>query len=179
MSTETSDVKTDKPESTTKEAINENIERLNNAHRTVNKYAIGSMAVGLIPFSYLDFSALSTIQIKMLRHLTKQYDVEFSKETVRSLIASLFGSAVSVTAAASLAKLVPVVGQVSGMISMAVLGGTGTYAVGKVFIEHFESGGTLLNFDPEKMKEKFQALLEEGKQFVSATAAKIKAKVKE
>jgi uncharacterized protein (DUF697 family) len=176
MSTETTDVKT--PESTTSVAISENIERLNKAHSTVNKYAMGSMAVGLIPFPYIDFSALSTIQIQMLRHLAKQYEVEFSKETVRSLIASLFGSAVSVTAAASLAKLVPVVGQASGMVSMAFFGGTGTYAVGTVFIEHFESGGTLLNFEPEKVKEKFQALLEEGKQLVSTTADKIKAKVK-
>ncbi len=176
MSTETTDVKTDNPESTTSAAISENIERFDKAHSTVKKYAMGSMAVGLIPFPYIDFSALSTIQIQMLRHLAKQYEVEFSKETVKSLIASLFGSAVSVTAAASLAKLVPVVGQASGMISMAVLGGAGTYALGTVFIEHFESGGTLLNFEPEKMKEKFQALLEEGKQFVSAATGKVKAK---
>jgi len=175
MSTETTDVKTDQPESTTSPA-NENIERLNNAHSTVKKYAMGSMAVGLIPIPYLDFSALTSIQLKMLQHLAKQYEVEFSKETVRSLIASLFGSAVSVTAAASLAKMVPVVGQASGMISMAVLGGAGTHAVGIVFIEHFESGGTLLNFEPEKVKEKFQALLEEGKQFVSAATGKTKAK---
>jgi uncharacterized protein (DUF697 family) len=176
MSTETTDVKTDKPESTTSPAINESLERFDNAHRTVNKYAMGSMAVGLIPLPYIDFAALTTIQNKMLQHLAKQYEVEFSKETVRSLIASLLGSAVSVTAAASLAKLVPVVGQASGMVSMAVLGGAGTYAVGTVFIEHFESGGTLLNFEPEKMKEKFQALLKEGKQFVSAATGKTKAK---
>ncbi len=176
MSTETSDVKTDKPESTTtEEAVSENIERLNKAHSTVNKYAMGSMAVGLIPFPYIDFSALSSIQIQMLRHLAKQYEVEFSKEMVKSLIASLFGSAVSVTAAASFAKFVPVVGQASGMVSMAVLGGTGTHAIGKVFVEHFESGGTLLNFEPEKMKEKFQTLLKEGKQFVGAATGKTKA----
>jgi uncharacterized protein (DUF697 family) len=64
-------------------------------------------------------------------------------------------------------KVIPVIGQASGMISMATMGAAGTYAVGTVFIEHFESGGTFLTFEPEKVKEKFKALFEEGKNFVA------------
>jgi hypothetical protein len=32
-----------------------------------------------------------------------------------------------------------------------------TVAVGRVFLQHFEAGGTLLDFDPEKMKSYFEA----------------------
>ena len=49
----------------------------------------------------------------------------------------------------------------------AYVGGATTYAVGKVFIEHFESGGTFLDFDPEKMRDHFQELYEEGKQLAT------------
>jgi hypothetical protein len=32
-----------------------------------------------------------------------------------------------------------------------------TYAVGRVFIQHFESGGTFLDFDPDKVRAHFEA----------------------
>ena len=43
-----------------------------------------------------------------------------------------------------------------------------TWALGKVFIQHFESGGTFLDFDPEEVKEYFKAQFEEGRE-VAAT----------
>jgi len=39
-----------------------------------------------------------------------------------------------------------------------------------VFVQHFESGGTLLDFDPKKMREYFASKLAEGKE----VAAKLK-----
>ncbi len=59
--------------------------------------------------------------------------------------------------------MIPGIGTLVGGTSMAVMGGAATYAVGKVFQQHFENGGTLENFDPEKAKETFEAKLEEGK----------------
>ncbi len=168
-------VATDNPTSTTMEqAIDERVEKFTHAHNTVNKYAVGSMAVGLVPIPLLDLAALTSVQLQMLHSLATQYDVEFSKDIVKPLIASLLGGALPVTAAAplaSLVKVIPVVGQVSGMVSMAALGGAGTYAVGKVFFEHFESGGTFLSFDPDKVREKFKALFEKGKEFVTPKTA--------
>jgi hypothetical protein len=35
-----------------------------------------------------------------------------------------------------------------------VLAGASTYALGKVFQYHFENGGTIYNFDVDKMKKK-------------------------
>jgi uncharacterized protein (DUF697 family) len=148
----------------------EKLARLSQAQETVNKYAMGSMAVGFIPLPLIDLAALTATQLKMLQSLANQYEIEFSQEVVKSLVASLLGGVMPVSAASSLAsliKVVPVIGQASGMISMATMGAAGTYAVGTVFIEHFESGGTFLTFDAEKVKEKFQILFEEGKHFVT------------
>ena len=45
---------------------------------------------------------------------------------------------------------------------MTILAGATTYAVGKVFIQHFESGGTFLNFNPDSVKEYYETMFKEG-----------------
>jgi hypothetical protein len=59
---------------------------------------------------------------------------------------------------------------------MSIIGGASTYALGKVFIQHFESGGTFLDFDPEKVKEHFATLYKEGENI--ATTPKTTKKTK-
>ncbi|MCB9294770.1 MAG: hypothetical protein H6559_16855 [Lewinellaceae bacterium] len=41
------------------------------------------------------------------------------------------------------------------------------YALGKVFTQHFDQGGTLLDFDPVKSREFFEKEFEVGRMFVS------------
>ncbi|NJL59719.1 MAG: hypothetical protein HC887_08825 [Desulfobacteraceae bacterium] len=50
---------------------------------------------------------------------------------------------------------------------MPASAGAMTYAVGRVFLQHFESGGTFLNFNPEEVKEHYARLFEEGKKVVA------------
>jgi uncharacterized protein (DUF697 family) len=78
---------------------------------------------------------------------------------------SLIGSIVpgALGAAGSLLKAVPVVGQLAGAPAMVLFCGASTWALGKVFIQHFESGGTFLNFDPASVQEYYRAQFEEGK----------------
>jgi uncharacterized protein (DUF697 family) len=64
-------------------------------------------------------------------------------------------------------KAIPGVGGLIGMVASPALAGASTYALGKVFIQHFESGGTLLDFDPAKMKAYYASQYEEGKQVVA------------
>jgi hypothetical protein len=48
---------------------------------------------------------------------------------------------------------------------MVLLCGAYSWALGNTFIQHFESGGTFLNFDSDKVKGYFHAQLEEGKKW--------------
>lgn len=156
--------------SSEEEHIEKRVERTTKALDTVKKYAIGSMAVGLIPVPLADIAALTGIQLKMLHSISGQYEVPFSENLVKSLISSLLSGTVSLTVAmpvASLIKVIPLIGQVSGTVSVAAMSGAATYAVGKVFVQHFESGGTFLDFNPEKVKGQFKNLYEEGKKFTS------------
>jgi len=47
---------------------------------------------------------------------------------------------------------IPLLGQACAVLTMPVSGGAATYALGMVFIQHFSSGGTFLNFDPDQVK---------------------------
>jgi hypothetical protein len=42
-----------------------------------------------------------------------------------------------------------------------------TYAIGRVFVQHYEMGGTLLDFDPDKTKAFFAEQFRVGKEYVA------------
>jgi uncharacterized protein (DUF697 family) len=141
----------------------ERVNKASQAHRTVKNYMMGAMAIGLIPLPLVDMVAVTAIQIKTIHSIAKQYEVPFSQNQVKSLLMSLLGGTITLTTTV-LAKSLPVIGQATGIISAMIVGGATTYAIGKIFIEHFESGGNFLDFDPETMRTHFQELYEDGKQ---------------
>ena len=46
---------------------------------------------------------------------------------------------------------------------MAVLSGASTYALGEVFKKHFETGGTFLDFDIDRLTKMYKEKFEKGK----------------
>lgn len=137
------------------------------AEITIRNHIIGSMGVGLIPVPVVDLVALTGIQINMLRSLAKAYDIPFSRDLVKNIIASLIGGGIPVSFAGALAsvmKTIPVIGQATGVLAMPVLAGATTYAVGKVFIQHFASGGTFLSFNPDEVREYYYEMFKEGQE---------------
>ncbi len=148
------------------------------ADTIVRNYAIGSMVPSLLPVPMLDLAVVTGVQLKMLHSLTQIYGVPFKKDLARSAMASLLGGTVALSLArvtSSAIKAVPVVGSLIGAFSMPVVNGASTYAIGKVFEQHFETGGTLLTFDPVQMREYFKQQFEEGKKIVSAAQEASKA----
>ena len=124
------------------------------------------MGAGLIPVPFVDLVAVSGAHLKMLREVSKVYGVEFQAERGKAVIASLIGyivpKALSFGTVGSLLKTIPVLGEFVGAPFMVAFCGASTYAIGKVFIQHFESGGTFLTFDPAKVKEYFRKEFQAG-----------------
>ncbi|OQX27299.1 MAG: hypothetical protein BWK80_05885 [Desulfobacteraceae bacterium IS3] len=147
------------------------------AYKIVKKYMLGAAAAGLIPFPLIDMAALAGIQLKMLHSLSKIYDVEFSENIGKSLIASLLGGGIPLSFSFNIAgwlKAAPFYGFIGGILGTSVFGGASTYAIGKVFVQHFESGGTLLTFDPEKMRAYYTREFEKGKEEIRKNFAGVK-----
>jgi uncharacterized protein (DUF697 family) len=126
------------------------------ATKLVEKFAVWSGAAGLIPVPFVDVVAVAGLQLQMLRRLSEIYGVPFSVNRGKSILASLMGTMIPATSSmglGTLAKSVPVIGSAVGALTMSGVSAGATYAIGKVFIRHFTSGGTLLDFEPPDYRE--------------------------
>jgi uncharacterized protein (DUF697 family) len=146
--------------STEKEAMAEGEmtpeQRTEFANRLVDRFAIWSGVAGLIPVPVVDVFAVGGLQLQMVRRLSQVYGVPFSENSGKAIIASLAGSMIpsaSGIGAASTLKFVPVIGTITAGFVMPALSAGATWAIGKAFIQHFESGGTLLDFHAPDYRE--------------------------
>jgi len=130
------------------------------------KYMWGNAAVGLFPIPILDIFTVGGVQLIMLKRIAAIYDVEFRNDIVKPLIGAFVGAVgydlVGKGIFLGLAKFIPPVGMIAGALSFPLLAAASTYAVAKVFIQHFEAGGTLLDLEPAKMKKYFEKYYKEG-----------------
>jgi uncharacterized protein (DUF697 family) len=71
----------------------------------------------------------------------------------------------------SMFKVLPGFGAVvGGLLAFPAISGAVTYALGKVFVKHFEEGGTLLDLNVEKMREFFASQYQLGRKVVAEPA---------
>ena len=148
------------------QAVTTALPRDQQAMALVKSYVPWSAGAGLVPLPVVDMAALVAVELRMLSKLSKMYDVPFMENGVKSIVSSLLGSVVSNSLSAglgSLSKVIPVVGQILGIAVAASVYGAATYALGRVFVSHFEAGGTFLDFDPQKMRAYFAAEFEKAK----------------
>lgn len=148
--------------------VNEN--RRKEADEIIINRTLYAGGAGLIFVPILDAVALLGLQMYMVRDIASVYNIEFKEQRAKSLITALLGDVATV----SLFKFIPGIGTFFGSASAVVIGASSTYALGKVFVKHFEGGGTFLNFDTVASEVYFKKKLAEGKQFVKNIRKKSK-----
>ena len=142
------------------------------AEAIIHRNVLWSLGAGLLPIPVLDVAAVTAVELKMLKELSGVYQVEFSNRIAQKIIYSLLVSAgavgVGCLVGASLSKFVPLVGTTLSVVSGPVLIGAFTHGLGRVFLMHFEAGGTLLDFDAVAMRQYFKKEFEKGKEVAAA-----------
>lgn len=139
-------------------------ERSKHAETVIRNHIIWSMGASfLVPIPIADIFAVSALQLDMIRQLCRVYDVNFSETQGKAIVTSLTSSTLARAGARSLIKLVPGIGTVIGGVTVSVFNGASTFALGEVFKKHFESGGTILDFDAERLKKLYKEKFEKGK----------------
>lgn len=133
------------------------------ADSIIKNHMIWSMGAGFIPVPIADLFAVSAIQLDMIRQLAKLYELDFKQSEGKAIISALTGSGLARLGARAV-KFIPGVGSVLGGMTMAALSGASSYALGEVFKKHFETGGTFLDFDPERLKKFYNEKFEKGKE---------------
>jgi len=133
------------------------------ADTIIRNHVIWSMGAGLIPVLIADIFAVSALQLDMIRQLCRAYDQDFSETQGKAIVTSLTSSTLARLGARSLIKLIPGVGSIIGGMTVSIFAGASTYALGEVFKSHFDSGGTILDFDPDRLRKYYQEKFEKGK----------------
>ncbi|MFK7983170.1 MAG: YcjF family protein [Saprospiraceae bacterium] len=139
--------------------IEQTVERKEAAQKIIRRHILFSAGLGFIPFPIIDAAAILGNQVLMINDISDLYKVPFKKHLVKSFI----GSLVSNLGAIGFVKFIPGLGSLLGGATVSAGATAATYALGKIFVQHFDQGGTLLNFDPVKSRKYFQQLHEEGK----------------
>ena len=137
------------------------------AEKIAKKHILWALGGGLIPVPLADIAAIMAVQVRLVAKMSEVYEIPFSEHRVKNIVTPLITSVGVVPIGAgilgSLVKSIPVFGTAVGIASMPLLAGATTYAISRVFISHFEAGGTLLDLDPKKMKAFYAEMFDEGK----------------
>ncbi|MEL6143025.1 MAG: DUF697 domain-containing protein, partial [Bacteroidota bacterium] len=141
-----------------------NSDKDSHADTVIRNHVLWSMGASyVIPLPVADVFAVSALQLDMIRQLCRVYGLDFAETQGKAIVSSLTTSTMARAGARSLIKLIPGLGTVVGGITVAAVNGASTYALGQVFKKHFKTGGTILDFDTERLKKMYNEQFEKGK----------------
>lgn len=145
--------------------------RLLLANQTVKNWSQWATVAGFIPVPYVDATAIAALQTKMAYEICKIYDVPFEKEAVKAIIGSLAGGGITTVVGGQLGgqlvKGIPYIGQALSAITQPAAAYAYTYAMGTIFVQHFETNGNLLNLEAAKFKDLYKEQVAKAKAFFS------------
>lgn len=133
------------------------------AEGIIRYHTFMSMGAGAIPIPLADMTAVLAIQMDMIKQLADLYDMDYLELSGKAFVTSVTGS-LAARMGASLIKFIPGVGSIIGAVSMSIMSGASSYAVGKVCIAYFEKNINLNDIDPETAKKMFAEEFKKGKQ---------------
>jgi small GTP-binding protein len=123
------------------------------ANRVIRNAALFNTAVGAEPVPLIDIPFLLTNQARLVLRIAAIYGEPFTTRHARELIATIAGGLAFRYLAQQGAKLVPF----GGWAVAAGIAAVGTWAIGQVAVEYFESGKRLT---PKQMREMYKTILE-------------------
>lgn len=138
------------------------------AKTTITNASQWATAAGFIPVTGLDTVTISGVQLKMVYDLCEIYKVPFKKEAVLAVVGAALGGSFTTIVASKVAGVgmsrIPYVGSVITLLTQPAISYATTFAIGLLFVKHFENNGDLLNFDLDSTKAVFDKEFEKAKE---------------
>lgn len=119
------------------------------ARAIVERHATYSAVGGVIPLPIVNIASVTAVIVRMVKVLSELYGVPFERDRARAIVVGLMGGAMPTGLGAATASTLVYVVPGSNLIGLAVSSMTAiacTRSIGRVFVEHFESGATLVDF---------------------------------
>ncbi len=116
------------------------------ARRIVDRHATYAAIGGVIPVPIANVASVTAVIVRMVKVLSDLYGVPFQRDRARAIVIGLMGGAMPTGLAAVTASTLVFIVPGSNLIGLAVSSATAiacTRGIGRIFIEHFESGATL------------------------------------
>ncbi len=148
---------------------NPEVNKLALAEPIIQRHVIFAMSAGFIPLPIFDIIAVTAVQLDMIKQLCKVYGQDYSETSGKAFVGTLTGTTLARIAArgvGSIFKVIPVIGSALGGATVAAFSGATTYAIGQVVARHFDSGGSILDFDSSDLKDFYEEQVEKGKEMV-------------
>lgn len=125
------------------------------ALRIVRRYTLLSGGIGLIPAPLFYQIGVAGVLGKMLYDLSELYGTSMSKQKNKAMIAAILGGAHSEWITGYMRnyikKVLPGMVAIGTSIARPVVAAGIVYAVGKLFIQHFENGAWLDGASPSNL----------------------------
>jgi uncharacterized protein (DUF697 family) len=115
----------------------------------VNRHAAYSAAGGIIPLPLINLAAVTTVLVRMVKILSDHYRVPFERDRARAIVVGLIGGVMPTGAATVATSALFYIVPPSVFMGLAVscaTAATFTRGIGRIFVEHFETGATLNDF---------------------------------
>jgi uncharacterized protein (DUF697 family) len=126
------------------------------AREIIERHAKYAAVGGLIPLPIVDIAGVTAIIVRMARGLARLYEVPERSDRTRAIVLGLIGGTAPVgigaVVSSSVMRFIPGV-NVVGMAATSIAAAALTRSIGLIFLEHFESGRTLLDFKVERRAE--------------------------
>lgn len=148
---------------------NPEVDKLTLTEPIIKRHVIFAMGAGFIPVPVLDIAAVTAVQLDMIKQLCKVYGQDYSETSGKAFVGTLTSTTLARMTAhtvGSIFKVIPVIGSALGGATVAAFSGATTYAIGQVVARHFDSGGSILDFDGEDLKDFYEEQVEKGKEVV-------------
>lgn len=140
------------------------------ANKVIHQHILYAIGSGFIPFPLVDAIAIAGIELRMIDKLSKVYHFPFpNRLAFYKMVISLLGTIAPVYITnhyPSLFKNIPIIGYSATVGMLSITGGVSVFVVGKIFQEHFESGGTFLGGNKKVIQQFAKDEYQRGKKIV-------------
>jgi uncharacterized protein (DUF697 family) len=121
-------------------------QRRSQAHKIVERHAAYAAVGGIIPVPIANVASITAVIVRMVKLLSDLYGIPFERDRARAIVVGLMGGAMPTGLGAVTTSTLVYIVPGSGLLGLAVSSIAAvacTRSIGRIFVEHFESGSSL------------------------------------
>jgi len=120
--------------------------RRTQANSIVERHTAYAAVGGIIPVPIANVASVTAVIVRMVKRLSDLYGIPFERDRARAIVVGLMGGAMPTGLGAVTTSTLFYVVPGSGLVGLAVSSIAAvacTRSIGRIFVEHFESGSSL------------------------------------